>query len=96
MHPQATCASHRLPTFDEFLDHQLQQARWRHDALVKLQRLYDLNAQSVLMEAQMRDIEHFTDLTFNAPSIDRDDPLGLLNVPDREDRNDSGPDPDEP
>lgn len=93
MHPDRPRRAALGCTFPEYLDHKLEQARWRHDALVKLNRLYELHAQSILMEEEMRRLEHFAKLTFDAPEIDRDDPLNLLGAADTPRPANPAPDP---
>ncbi len=82
MHPLSTRPGRNRPlTFTQYLDQKLEQATWRHDALTRLGRLYDLNDRAGVMEARLRSKPKFAELTFYSPTVDRDDPLGLFAAP---------------
>jgi hypothetical protein len=65
-------------TFHEYLDEPLEDARVMNETLRKLDRLYDLNAESVTLSEDQCDNPLFAKLTWAAPPIDRRDPLGFL------------------
>lgn len=68
----------RLMTFDAYLDRCLEDARVLNETLKKLDRLYDLNSESVLLCEEQQDNPLFDKLTLAAPPIDRRDPLSIL------------------